>query len=66
MKRDPLLYGVVGFLIGVFVIWVLATNAVNNNYTPMMGMRGGNFGMANSNTLDAHFIEQMTHTIKML
>ena len=63
MKRDPLFYGITGVFIGGIVVWLLATNAVNNNMTgitQMMGMRGGNQGMIpNSNTMDAHFIEQM-------
>ena len=50
MKRDPLLYLVIGALIGGVVVWFLANNAVNTNN---MGM------MQNSQTIDAHFIEQM-------
>lgn len=44
-QRDPLLYGVIGVLIGGAIIWFLATNAVNNSMTGMMrmmGMRVGN------------------------
>lgn len=40
MKRDPLLYGVIGALIGGIVVWFLSVNAVNNNMTGMMGMMG--------------------------
>jgi len=63
-QRDPLLYGVIGVLIGGVIVWFLATNAVNNNQVgmmQMMGMRGGiSQGVRqNANTLDAHFIEQM-------
>src|SRR3989344_9452426 len=50
MKRDPLLYLVIGALIGGVVVWFLANNAVNTNNVGMM---------QNSQTIDAHFIEQM-------
>lgn len=40
MKRDPLLYAIIGFIVGVVVIWFIATSAVNNNNTGMMGMMG--------------------------
>lgn len=39
-KRDPLLYGVIGALIGGVVVWFLAISAVNNNQTSMMQMMG--------------------------
>lgn len=63
MKRDPLLYGVIGLFVGSLLTVFVASNAVNNNnqgMMQMMGMRGGNQGMmTNTNTIDAHFIEQM-------
>ncbi len=63
MKRDPLLYGIIGILIGGVIVWFLATQAVNTSNSSMMrmmGMGGVNQRMmANSNTIDAHFIEQM-------
>jgi uncharacterized protein (DUF305 family) len=40
MKRDPLLYGVIGALIGGVVVWFLASSAVNNNMTGMTRMMG--------------------------
>jgi uncharacterized protein (DUF305 family) len=40
MKKDPLLYAVIGALIGGIVVWFMATSAVNNNNTGMMGMMG--------------------------
>ena len=62
-QRDPLIYGIIGVLIGGAFVWFSATNAVNNNnygMMQMMGMRGGNQGMMiSSTTIDAHFIEQM-------
>ncbi|MBI4080932.1 MAG: DUF305 domain-containing protein [Candidatus Levybacteria bacterium] len=63
MKRDPLVYGIIGFLIGGVIVWFLATTAVNNNQygmMQMMGLRGGTQNMmGSSRTIDAHFIEQM-------
>lgn len=64
MKREPLLYGIIGILIGGVIIWFLTVNAVNNNYTSMMQMMGmsqlnsSNSGGMTSN-IDRHFIEQM-------
>lgn len=62
-QRDPLVYGVIGVLIGAAGVWFLTTSAVNtSNYTmmSMIGIRGGTQQiMTNSNTIDAHFIEQM-------
>lgn len=40
MKRDPLLYGIIGALIGGVIVWFLASSAVNNNMTGMMRMMG--------------------------
>ncbi len=40
MKRDPLLYGIIGALIGGVVVWFLASSAVNGNMTGMMRMMG--------------------------
>lgn len=39
-NKQPLLYGVVGLLIGVIITWATATIAVNNNNTGMMRMMG--------------------------
>lgn len=60
MKREPLIYGIIGVLIGGIVVWLMASNAVNNNLTgmmQMMGMRGQN--MIGNSQIDRHFIEQM-------
>lgn len=66
MNNQIILYGIIGFLLGVLITNYLATNAVNSNNTSMMGMMGirtgsvqtntGQFGMGN---IDSHFIEQM-------
>ena len=56
-------YGLIGLVIGGGLVWIGATAAVNSNNTgmmQMMGIRGTNQKMmADSNTIDAHFIEQM-------
>ncbi len=63
MNRDQLNYGIIGFLIGGAVVWFLATSAVNSNNTGMMRMMGVRTGaqtmMQQSQSIDAHFIEQM-------
>lgn len=62
-NKDPMIYGIVGALLGGLAVWYMTTTAVNNNNTGMMGMmgfRGGNQKMmASAGTIDAHFIEQM-------
>jgi uncharacterized protein (DUF305 family) len=40
MKKETILYGLVGLLAGVIVTWGVATVSVNNNYTGMMNMMG--------------------------
>lgn len=64
MKNEALKYGLIGIVIGGAIVWFSATSAVNSNNSGMMGMMGmrssfqqGN--VMNSNTIDAHFIEQM-------
>lgn len=64
MKNQSILYGIIGLLIGVLVTVFIASNAVNNNMTGMMGMMGMRTGTVqnrtmNSYMMDAHFIEQM-------
>lgn len=40
MNKRPILYGVIGLLLGVIVTWAAATTAVNGNNTSMMKMMG--------------------------
>ena len=67
-QRDPLIYGVLGILIGGLMVWFLITGTVNNNFTGMMQMMGfrNQYGLSKNiatNTattnIDRHFIEQM-------
>lgn len=60
MQNKHILFGIIGFLAGSLLTMLFASNAVNNNnqnVMQMMGMRRDQ--MVNSNTIDAHFIEQM-------
>lgn len=64
MNDDKLKYGLGGILIGAILVWLTTMTIVNSNNVGMMGMMGyrnGNqtSGMQNSNSMDAHFIEQM-------
>ena len=64
MQRDPLVYGIIGFLIGGIAVWFLVSNAFNNNNIGMMRMMGFSAStqqgiMQNSSSIDSHFIEQM-------
>jgi hypothetical protein len=62
MKKEPILYGIIGLLAGSLLTLLLTTNAVNNNNYGMMQMMGIRQGIGNSsmaNNLDKHFIEQM-------
>jgi len=62
MKNQPLLYGIIGLLIGSLLTVLFVTNTVNtNNYgmMQMMGIRQGINGSPMANNLDQHFIEQM-------
>lgn len=66
-KRDSILYGIIGFLIGGIIVWFLAVNSVNNNMAGMMRMMGmrqvSQNGQLESTgmmgNIDRHFIEQM-------
>jgi uncharacterized protein (DUF305 family) len=67
-QKDPLLYGVIGVLIGGVIVWFLTSNAVNNNQAGMMAMMGIRQMTGQTNqqgvidmmgNIDRHFIEQM-------
>ena len=62
MKNQPLLFGIIGLLVGSLLTVLFVTNTVNtNNYgmMQMMGIRQGINGLPTVNNLDRHFIEQM-------
>lgn len=61
---SKLKYGLTGVILGAVLVWITTMTIVNSNNTNIMGMMGyknGNqLGMSqNSNSIDAHFIEQM-------
>lgn len=66
MKKESILFGVIGLVLGVLVMMAVASNAVNSQNTGIMRMMGigigskttQNFNSQNS-VIDAHFIEQM-------
>ncbi|MDO8269063.1 MAG: DUF305 domain-containing protein [Candidatus Levybacteria bacterium] len=64
MKNENIKYGIGGIMIGGFLVWLLSFNTINSNNYGMMGMMGfrnqsQQIVQKNSNTMDAHFIEQM-------
>lgn len=64
MKDDKLKYGLGGILIGAILVWFATMTIINSASTGMMGMMGYKNGnqadvTQNSNSIDAHFIEQM-------
>lgn len=62
MENEKWKYGIVGLLLGGAAVWLLTTSAVNSNNTGimrMMGVRTNAQTMMQSETIDAHFIEQM-------
>lgn len=62
MQRDPLLYGILGFLIGAIVVWIIISSSVNTNNLGLMRMMGMQYlgnTIQSSNSIDAHFMEQM-------
>lgn len=66
MKKESILFGVIGLVLGVLLMMVIASNAVNSQNTgimKMMGIGSGKSMMQSFNSgnsvIDAHFIEQM-------
>lgn len=58
--NDKTKFVLIGILVGGIAVWLFTNATFNSNYTNMM--RSANVAqnpMQNSNTLDAHFIEQM-------
>jgi uncharacterized protein (DUF305 family) len=59
MKKEPLLYGIIGLLAGIVLTGFFGAYAVNNNHRGMMGMMGMNSSRVMSGNMDRNFIEQM-------
>lgn len=57
MKKEPILYGIIGLLIGVIIagaVFVYSANSGNNSMMNMMGINN-----QSRNNIDQRFIEQM-------
>lgn len=52
MKKEAVLYGVIGLLVGVVATWGVAAVSVNNNYTGMMNMMGMHTTTNNQGMMD--------------
>ena len=59
MKKESILYGIIGLLTGVLITGFFASYAVNNNYSGMMGMMGMNSSRVMGGNIDKRFIEEM-------
>lgn len=60
MKNDKNLYAFGGVILGALLVWVLFISVVRSNNVGMMQMMGlRTSSSSNSDSLDAHFIEQM-------
>ena len=59
MKKEPILYGIIGLLIGIILTGFVAGYSVNHGYNGMMQMMGVNNYHMNSSNVDKQFIEQM-------
>ena len=59
MKKEPLLYGIIGLLIGIVLTGFFATFAVNNNNQGMMNMMGISGQRNMVGNIDKRFIEEM-------
>jgi len=60
MVMNKNLYAIGGVVLGAVLVWLVLSSAVRNNNVGMMQMMGLRTSTtSNSDTLDAHFIEQM-------
>lgn len=59
MKKEPILYGIIGLLVGIILTGFVAGFSVNHGYNGMMQMMGVNNNHMNSSNVDKQFIEQM-------
>ncbi len=59
MKKESLLYGIVGLLVGIVLTGFFAAYDVNNNHSGMMNMMGMNSSHKMGSNMDRSFTEQM-------
>lgn len=66
MKKESIIIGVIGLLLGVVITGFVAGQAVNNNTTGMMRMMGMNTSQNNQNTATDHTTMSMADMNKEL
>lgn len=59
MKKESILFGAIGILVGIIIMGLVAGYSVNHGYNGLMGMMGMDNNRMTSNNIDRHFIEQM-------
>jgi uncharacterized protein (DUF305 family) len=60
MKKESLIYGIIGFLIGSVLVWSVMTNSSNSGVGMMRNQMDNNPNNTQiMRNIDAHFIEQM-------
>lgn len=64
MKNQPLLYGVIGILLGLLVMGGATIAAVNNENTGMMKMMGMNTDQQSSGTMPGMSMDNMNTALK--
>lgn len=59
MKKESILFGVIGILVGIITMGFVAGYSVNHGYNGVMGMMGIDSNRMTGSNIDRHFIEQM-------
>lgn len=59
MRKESILYGVIGLLVGGVLTWFVIGYTINGGYGNMIGMMGSGNNAMNRSDIDKHFIEQM-------
>lgn len=59
MRKESILYGVIGVLVGGVLTWFVIGYSINGGYGNMIGMMGAGNNAMNRSDIDKHFIEQM-------
>ena len=53
MKKEPMLYGMIGLLLGIIIAWSVSVYAINGNHTSMMKMMGMRVNSSSNMTHDS-------------
>jgi uncharacterized protein (DUF305 family) len=59
MKKENILFGLIGLFVGIIIMGFIAGYSVNNGYNGMMRMMGIDSGRMMGGNIDRSFIEQM-------